>query len=36
MGSAVITGQPFAEYRDGAAAHDYLYVEDVGGLHARR
>ena len=25
----MITGRPFAVYRDGAAAHDYVYVDDV-------
>ena len=29
LGSAMITGRPFAAYRDGAAAHDYVYVDDV-------
>lgn len=29
LGSAMITGQPFVVYRDGAAAHDYVYVDDV-------
>ena len=29
LGSAIITGRPFAVYRDGAAAHDYVYVDDV-------
>ena len=29
LGSAMITGQPFAVYRDGAAACDYVYVDDV-------
>ena len=29
LGSAIITGQPFAVYRDGAAAHDHVYVDDV-------
>ena len=29
LGSAMITGRPFAVYRDGAAAHDYVYVDDV-------
>ena len=26
---AMITGQPFTVYRDGTAAHDYVYVDDV-------
>ena len=29
LGSAMITGRPFTVYRDGAAAHDYVYVDDV-------
>ncbi len=29
LGSAMITGRPFAVYRDGAAARDYVYVDDV-------
>jgi UDP-glucose 4-epimerase len=29
LGSAMITNRPFAIYRDGAAAHDYVYVDDV-------
>lgn len=29
LGSAMITGQPFAVYRDGAATHDYVYIDDV-------
>jgi UDP-glucose 4-epimerase len=29
LSSAMITGQPFAVYRDGVAAHDYVYVDDV-------
>ena len=29
LGSTMITGRPFAVYRDGAAAHDYVYVDDV-------
>jgi UDP-glucose 4-epimerase len=29
LGSAMITGQSFVVYRDGAAAHDFLYVDDV-------
>jgi UDP-glucose 4-epimerase len=29
LGSAMITGQPFAAYRDGTAAHDFVYVDDV-------
>ena len=29
LGSAMITGRPFAVYRDGAAAHDDVYVDDV-------
>ena len=29
LGSAMITGQPFTVYRDGAATHDYVYVDDV-------
>lgn len=29
LGSAMITGLPYAVYRDGADAHDYVYVEDV-------
>jgi len=28
VGSAMVTGGPFAVYRDGAA-HDYAYVDDV-------
>jgi len=28
-GDAMITGRPFAMYRDGAVAHDYVYVDDV-------
>jgi len=27
--SAVFTGRPFAVYSDGAAGHDYVYVDDV-------
>jgi UDP-glucose 4-epimerase len=29
LGSAMIAGRPFAVYRDGAGAHDYVYVDDV-------
>ena len=29
LGSALITGLPFAVYRDSADAHDYVYVDDV-------
>jgi UDP-glucose 4-epimerase len=29
LGSAMITGRPYTVYRDGAAAHDYVYVDDV-------
>jgi len=29
LGSALVTGRPLAVYRDGAAAHDYVYVDDV-------
>ena len=29
LGSAMITGQPYAIYRDGISAHDYVYVDDV-------
>jgi UDP-glucose 4-epimerase len=29
LGSAMITGHPFVVCRDGAAAHDYVYVDDV-------
>ncbi len=29
LGSAMITGRPYAVYRDGTDAHDYVYVEDV-------
>jgi UDP-glucose 4-epimerase len=29
LGSAMITGCPFAVYGDGAVAHDYVYVDDV-------
>jgi UDP-glucose 4-epimerase len=29
LGRAMITNGPFAMYRDGAAAHDYVYVDDV-------
>jgi UDP-glucose 4-epimerase len=29
LGSAMITGQPFAMDRDGTAAHDFIYVDDV-------
>jgi UDP-glucose 4-epimerase len=29
LGSAMVTGRPFAVYRDGASAHDYVYVDDV-------
>jgi UDP-glucose 4-epimerase len=29
LGSAMITGQPFGVYRDGAATHDYVYIDDV-------
>ena len=29
LGSAMITGRPFTVYRDGNAAHDYVYVDDV-------
>jgi UDP-glucose 4-epimerase len=29
LGSAMITGRPDAVYTDGAAAHDYVYVDDV-------
>jgi UDP-glucose 4-epimerase len=29
LAGAMITGRPFAVYRDGAAAHDYVYVDDV-------
>jgi UDP-glucose 4-epimerase len=29
LGSAMITGRPFAVYKDSAAAHDYVYVDDV-------
>ena len=29
LGSAMITGQPFAVYRDGTSAHDFVYVDDV-------
>lgn len=29
LGSAMITDRPFAVYRDSAAAHDYVYVDDV-------
>ena len=29
LGSAMITGRPLGVYRDGAAAHDYVYVDDV-------
>jgi UDP-glucose 4-epimerase len=29
LGSAMITRRPFAVYRYGAAAHDYVYVDDV-------
>jgi UDP-glucose 4-epimerase len=29
LGSAMISGRPIAVYRDGADAHDYVYVDDV-------
>jgi UDP-glucose 4-epimerase len=29
LGGAMVTGRPFSVYRDGAAAHDYVYVDDV-------
>jgi UDP-glucose 4-epimerase len=29
LGTAMITGRPLWVYRDGAAAHDYVYVDDV-------
>lgn len=29
LGQAMITGRPFVVYRDGAASHDYVYVDDV-------
>jgi UDP-glucose 4-epimerase len=29
LGGAMITGRPYAVYRDGADAHDYVYVDDV-------
>jgi UDP-glucose 4-epimerase len=29
LGSGMITGLPFTMYRDGAEAHDYVYVDDV-------
>lgn len=29
FGSAMITGRPYAFYRDGIPAHDYVYVDDV-------
>jgi UDP-glucose 4-epimerase len=29
LGSAMVTGRPLWVYRDGAAAHDYVYVDDV-------
>jgi UDP-glucose 4-epimerase len=29
FGSAMITGRPCVVYRDGTAAHDYVYVDDV-------
>jgi UDP-glucose 4-epimerase len=29
LGSAMITGRPYTVYKDGAAAHDYVYVDDV-------
>jgi UDP-glucose 4-epimerase len=29
LGSAMITGQPFAVYRDGTSAYDFVYVDDV-------
>ena len=29
LGSAMITGRPFTVYRDGTAARDYVYVDDV-------
>jgi UDP-glucose 4-epimerase len=29
LGSAMITGQPLTVYGDGAAAHDFVYVDDV-------
>ena len=32
LGSAMITGEPFAVYRDGVTAQDYVYVDDV--VHA--
>jgi UDP-glucose 4-epimerase len=29
LGSAMVTGRPLWVYREGAAAHDYVYVDDV-------
>ncbi|MBS1692074.1 MAG: GDP-mannose 4,6-dehydratase [Actinobacteria bacterium] len=29
VGSAMVTGRPFAVYRDHATAHDFVYVDDV-------
>jgi UDP-glucose 4-epimerase len=29
LGGALITGRPFTVCRDGAAAHDYVYIDDV-------
>ena len=35
LGSAMITGQPVLLYRDGAAANDYVYVDDVVNAFVR-
>lgn len=29
LGSAMVTGRPYAVYRDGADAHDFVYVDDA-------
>jgi UDP-glucose 4-epimerase len=29
LGSAIITGQPFAAYRDSTSAYDFVYIDDV-------
>jgi UDP-glucose 4-epimerase len=29
LGGAMITGLPYTVYRDGTAAHDYVYIDDV-------
>jgi len=35
LGSAMVTGCPFVIYRDGAAAYDYVYVDDVADAFVR-